>query len=195
MLKKKIFILGLLCLSLFSLAQTGDAELDKRLNEYLQINKELRFEAIMDYIHPVLFTIVPKANILEVFKKSFDNEEMNIGIDSILISSISAEFKVKEAVYRKVDYRMRLNIRMKDSSSLKEPEFIKIMTGALEAGFPGSTVKFHEPEGLFDINTPTMMFAIRDKPGSPWMFLGFQKNETLIKAIYPEEVISHFKLL
>ena len=195
MLKKKIFILGLLCLSLFSQAQSGDAELDKRLNEYLRINKELRFEAIMDYIHPVLFTIVPKANILEVFKKTFDNEEMSIRIDSILPSAISSEFQVKEAVYRKVDYRMRLSIRMKDSSSLREPEFIKIMTGALEAGFPGSTVKFHQAEGLFDINTPTMMFAIRDKPGTLWMFLGFQKNEALLKAIYPAEVIRHFKLL
>ena len=194
-MKKKILILVLLCQSLFSLAQSGDAELDKRLNEYLQINKDLRFEAIMDYIHPVLFTIVPKANILEVFKKTFDNEEMSIRIDSILPSAISSVFQVKEAVYRKVDYRMRLSIRMKDSSSLREPEFIKIMTGALEAGFPGSTVKFHQAEGLFDINTPTMMFAIRDKPGTLWMFLGFQKNEALLKAIYPAEVIRHFKLL
>jgi hypothetical protein len=39
------------------------------------------------------------------------------------------------------------------------------------------------------------MFAIKDNELSDWMFLGYQKNEEMIKLLYPQEVIDHFKLL
>jgi hypothetical protein len=47
----------------------------------------------------------------------------------------------------------------------------------------------------FIVKGSDFMFAIKDKPQAQWMFLGYQKNPDMINALYPKDVIAHFKLL
>jgi hypothetical protein len=194
---KKIPALLLIVLSFsFSQAQKPvDKLFEQRLETYLQLNRELKFEALMEYVHPSLFKLADKKQLVQVFKNTYDNGQIRILIDSTLITAISADFKNDSALYRKIDYRMSLRLFIKDTAALSDQGYVTRLGESLKLGFPNGDIRFNKSERIFEIAAPSIMFAIRDNPASPWMFLGFQKNEAFIKALYPPAVIEHFHLL
>lgn len=194
---KKISALLLIILSFsFCQAQKPDDKLfEQRLETYLQLNRELKFEALMDYVHPSLFKLADKKQLVQVFKNTYDNGQIRILIDSTLITAISPEFKNDSALYRKIDYRMSLRLFIKDTAALNDQAYVTRLGESLKLGFPNGDIRFNKSARIFEIAAPSIMFAIRDNTASPWMFLGFQKNESFIKTLYPPAVIEHFHLL
>lgn len=194
---KKI-LCTLLLFALFSAvrAQGGaDTALQNRLERYLRLNREQKFDSLMAYVHPALFRQIPRESLLQFFKKTFDNDDMRVIVDSAVVSSVSAPFTFREAQFRKVDYRMVLTLKLKDSSITALPENIGRVTGTLQTAFPGSQVSYLPFSHDFQVKAPNFLFAIKDRPSAPWMFLGYQKNEEFVKKLFPQEVIDHFHLL
>jgi hypothetical protein len=173
----------------------NDQELQKRLDEYMMFNKQLNFQKLMDYIHPGLFKVVPKDKFVELFEESFDNDKMKITIDSMKISEIGPAFKHGEALYKKIDYYVSMDLKLKDTTSKDDEDLIANMITALQEGFPDHSVIYDKDRDKFIIKGSDIMFAIKDRPQAKWMFLGYQKNPEMINALYPKDVIAHFKLL
>jgi hypothetical protein len=95
---RKWFLCFLIVLTAFvGKAQVADSDtqLTRRLHHYMQLSKDLKFEQLMDYMHPALFTIAPKEDILKTFEAIYHNEEMKITIDSIAILAIGPGYKNK----------------------------------------------------------------------------------------------------
>ena len=175
-------------------AQTSDAQLNQRMQTYLQLNKNLNFDALMEYIHPVLFTVAPKEAMKQSLEQAFNNEEMKIRIDSIAILQVGADFKEGEALYKKIDYFMTLSMVFKDNQ-LEDEEFRNAMTEGMKQGFAGKQVGYDAAKKAIVVSGSEVMFAIKDTAATPWMFLGYEKNPELIKRVFPPGVIAHFKLL
>lgn len=195
-MRKHLFTLLALLASVVVFAQkSSDPELNKRISEYMRLTEQLKFDEVMDYTHPKIFTIAPREQLVEIFKTSFDNESMKISFDSTGIISISEPFKLESASYRRIDYWMAINITFKDTSALADESFVSNMKTSLANGFPGAKIEYNKATKKFEINTSTLMIAIKDDAQKPWMFLGYQKNDNgLSKMLYPQEVLDHFKL-
>ena len=193
-MKKLAFILVLITTAFISTAQTTDAQLKQRLNHYMQLNKELDFEKIMDYMHPVLFTVAPKEAMQQTMEQAFNSEEMKISIDSLQVLTIGEDFKEGEAVYKKVDYFMSMSMVFKDNM-LENEGFREIMTAGMKEAFGNKQVAYDEKKKALIITGNEIMFAIKDNPKAAWLFLGYEKNPPLINAIFPKSVIAHYKLL
>jgi len=185
----------LLTMSASSQAPVTDRDLQKRLDEYMMFNKQLNFQKLMEYIHPVLFKIVPRDKFVEVFDQSFNNDKMNITIDSMIISGIGPSFKHGETLYKKIDYYMSLDLKFKDTTLKEDEGYVTTMISSIQNGFPSHSVSYDKDTDKFTIKGSDIMFAIKDKPQAKWMFLGYQKNPEMINALYPKDVIAHFKLL
>ena len=155
-------------------ASVTDRDLQKRLDEYMLFNKQLNFEKLMDYIHPVLFKIVPRDKFVEVFDQSFNNDKMKIVIDSMIISTIGPTYKHGEIQYKKIDYYMSLDLVLKDTTSKEDANFVPTMINAIQTGFPDHSVSYDKDTDKFTIKGSDIMFAIKDKPQGKWMFLGYQ---------------------
>jgi hypothetical protein len=189
-----LFIVTLLSISLFA-QDKADANLNRRLQTYMKLTRELNFEEIMNYTHPKMFALAPRDQMVQLFRQTYDNDQFKMLIDSTSIIAIGPSFKVGVTDYRKVDYGMKLNIRFKDTSSTSDPAFVSTVIENLKQGFPGADVNFDQAKKAFMVRAASFMFAIRDNELSEWMFLGYQKNEEMVKLLYPQEVIEHFKLL
>ena len=161
----------------------------------MQLNREARFDELMDYVHPSLFTLASREQMLEFFKKSFDNEVMHMNIDSIAVLKSSPDFKEGNTIYRKIDYWMSVTIAFKDSQMVNDPDFASKTNDLLKVGFPNSQIHYNSASHAFNIGTTNMLIAIRDMPTHPWYFLGYQKNEAFLKKLFPQSVIDHFSLL
>ena len=193
-MKKLAFILLFLTTAFIGTAQTTDAQLKQRLNNYMQLNKELDFEKIMDYMHPVLFTVAPKEAMQQTMEQAFNSEEMKISIDSLQVLTIGEDFKQGEAVYKKVDYFMGMSMVFKDNM-LEDESFREMITAGMKEAMGNKQVSYDEKKKALIITGNEVMFAIKDNPKTEWLFLGYDKNPELIKAIFPKSVIAHYKLL
>jgi len=191
---KFAFTLAIL-LSVSLASAQPDADFKKRLDIFMKLNRDMDFDKMMDYIHPALFKIAPRDAIVEAFKNSFDNQLIKMSIDSINILQVSTDFKLGDTVYRKVDYGMIASLKFKDTSATNDTAFVNQTIENLRKGFPEGQIIYNQAKDQFEIKTNTLLIAIKDGPSIPWMFLGYQKNEELLKQIFPDAVIAHFKLL
>jgi hypothetical protein len=189
------FLLAFLYGSVSFAQKTTDPELTKRLNAYLRLTRESKFNELMDYTHPKIFTIMPREQLVEIMEKSFDNDQMTIGIDSIGTTTISPDFVLKTARYKKIGYWMVISVVFKDTTVTSDESFVARATSSFEKGFPGAKVYFNPNTKHFEIRATSLMIAIKDSPAKPWYFLGYQRDEALLNKLYPKEVIAHFKLL
>jgi hypothetical protein len=194
-MKKQILFLATLFLGFFASAQQPADSLHQRIEYYMKLNREAKFEQILDCVHPSLFKHFDRQAILESFQQFYNNAQQRISIDSTTLLSVSPEFTWHDTTYCKVDYEMMITLRIKDSTRFNEPGFITNLTHALQQGFPGSKVYFNPINKFFEVKAQSMMIAVRDTPKSRWMFLGYQKNEGFIRALFPEAVIRQFSLL
>lgn len=195
---KKLVLLALYTLSFFvgfSQVKDADPQLNKRLNEYMLLNEQLNFTELLTYVHPNLFKLSSREEILKSFEEAFNNEYITITIDSSAVFAIGKSFLHKGGTYKKVDYFMKMQLAFKDTSVYNSADFIKQMQSNLQQGFPGKSVSYNEKNKIFVVAGNDVMIAIKDAPTSEWMFLGVNNNEALVKALFDPEVIEHFKLL
>lgn len=183
----------LLCIVTFSQVASGDAQLDKRLNDYMQLNREMNFNKMMDYMHPKLFTLAPRAALVKAMKDAFSSPEMSISISDLSISNVSNTFTLKGTEFRKVGYYMKLSIRFTDTAAFNDPEFLELMQLSYEAGFPGKTIVLDRTTHTFHVSGEDILIAIRE-PGKPWLFLGHKNDPALVRKMFAKEVITHFDL-
>lgn len=189
-----VFVAILFSVATFAQKNT-DTAFSRRLNDYMRFTRELKFDDIISYTHPKLFTIATKDQIKEFLQSSFENEQMKIEFDSTAITKVSENFKAENVNYKRVDYWMAVTVTFKNTAALSDSNFISSMSSALQQGFPEGKIVYNPFRKKFEIQANGLMIAIKDNDAAPWMFLGYQKNEALIKKLYPQQVIDHFKLL
>jgi hypothetical protein len=187
-----LFLIGLCSLS--TLAQR-DTSLQQRVNEYLAANRQLDFEKLMNYIHPKLFQIVPRDQMIELFKSIFDNPQMTISMDSMTVTGISKSFNFKGAEYKKVDYYIAMSLRFKDSTVLKDQDKVSEIQERVKTSMSAENVKYVAENNSLAIDARKIMFAIKDTPRTQWMFVGYEpQQKEMMKTLVPEEVLTNFKL-
>ncbi len=185
-------------ISFFLVAFAGfsqpDTALNNRLQEYMRLSKDLNFEELMDYIHPSLFKLAPKEQLTEVFKKVYDNDDMKITIDSQENRFISDLYTLNGVQYRTVDYYMVMLMKFKDESKTLDSSFVNSMTSSLQIALPKKKVNFDALNNQFIIKGTDVLMAIKDSQKSNWLFLGYDTSNEMIKQLFPQELIEHFKL-
>jgi hypothetical protein len=193
-MRKLSLLIIIVLISISSFAQK-DTSLRGRLNEYLVANKQLNFEKLMGYIHPKLFEIVPKEQMIQVMESVFDNPQMAISMDSLSVIGMSEGFNFKGAQYRKVDYYLGMSLRFKDTALLNEKDRIPLMEEQMKTQFGAEHAKYIAAENRLAVDARKVMFAIKDNIRSQWMFLGYEpKQAELMKRLIPPEVLTNFKL-
>lgn len=191
-MKKIILVSSISLVSLFLFGQAVDEELNMRLNEYIELSKKADFEGIMDYTHPKLFTLAPRAEIIKAFESIYENEDMSIRFDSMRVLKISPSFIHELTSYKKVDYFMSFSMHFKDSSTWDDAEFADMMIAMMKSGLAGMNIIYDKEKKAFIISGNTIMFAIKDN-GKLWMFLGYDEDKKkFAEMIMPEKVFNHF---
>src|SRR5215471_8274006 len=193
---RRIYLLllgSILLLSANAQSQT-DAELKKRLNEYIAYTRQMNFEKLVDYVHPNLFKIVPKDQMVNAMRSVFENEMLNIAIDSFKVLKMSPDYNYQKSLYRKIDYFISMNLKINDSTILRDTAKRSDFIVQMQTGFPGAVIDYVEKGNYLNIDTRKIMFGVKD-PNLKWMFIGFEdKQRELMEQLIPKDVLTYFKL-
>jgi hypothetical protein len=192
--------LTILLLSFFFLTanaqKSTDLQLNSRLQEYFAYSKNLDFNKLMDYMHPRLFAVAPKEQLIQSMEQAFNNPEMKFSFDSMAVVAISPVYKFGKASYRKIDYHMGMTITLSDSIDLKNKDMAAIMLKSFQAGFPKKKIVVDASSNAIRVEGKELLFAIRDAESPEWMFLGYDRsNQKLLQQLYPRQVRQYFKVL
>jgi hypothetical protein len=188
---KKLFI------GFFLLATWGSAisqsypDLKKRLNEFMNFNREMNFEKVLDYSYPKLFTLSPRKDLLAFFDKMYNSDEFSIKLDSMKIDSIFPVFKSGEGLYAKVRYSMLMRMNFKSDSLLignGDGGENKIVT-AMKSQFGEDKVKSDRENKALDINVVSDMVAAKDRYAKEWCFVNFKEDDKITDALFTKELI------
>lgn len=193
-MKKGLLFFAAVFIYTTSFAQSNtDTSLNTRLAQYLLWSKNFQFDKLINYIHPSLFTIAPRETILKSFEQTLQDEDLKIQIDSISVAAISATFTDNNKQYKKVAYYMQMQLQFRDTADSED--LIKYVMAALQKTYSGRQVTHNKSKGTIEVKGNDTLFAIKDNAATPWMFLGYYKDAGINKALFPKNVMDHFKLL
>src|ERR1043165_6869527 len=100
----------------FSASAQKDTAFQKRLDQYMALTRALDFDKLVNYIHPKIFKMVSKAQLAEVLKSAYENDDMNITLDSVNVTKFSPSYNFQGSLYRKIDYYIALTLKFNDST-------------------------------------------------------------------------------
>jgi hypothetical protein len=169
----------------------ADTSLQGRLKAFMQANEKLDFDKVLDYTYPKLFTLVPRNQMIDVMKGSFDNETLTVTMDSLRIVTIYPEYTDTSGRYAKIDYSMLMKMKFKEeekdsTEAGKQKEF---MLTAFREEYGEDNVLFDEKEKLYKIQIVTAMIAIKDSFAKEWSFINFKKDDPMAEVLLSAAVI------
>ncbi len=172
-------------------AQTGDAVLDKRLTEYMQLSKNLNVTKLMSYLYPRIFELAPKKDLAAALKSAYTSTDFTITIDSMNINSIDPVQKFAKGNYTMFNYFVQMQFKMTGNKTAEEA------TGIFESfqkTFGKENVTQDKTTNTFSIQQEKQALAIKDNySAGKWTFLGVEKNP-MIKKIIPAAIVTKYKL-
>ena len=191
-------ILSLCCAFLFTISfaqvKSGDAQLDKRLEEYCIYNVKQDYKNLVEYYHSSIFKIVPKQTMLKSLEANANDESFKLSYDTMRITAISPVFKLDSAAYHKVTFYSYFTMSVTDEKSVKDEEFTNSLIGTFQAFYPGKSVCYSKEKNLFIVAGEENMIAVKDAENPVWTFLGYNDyQEDVIRSVLPEQVFNHFK--
>jgi hypothetical protein len=189
---KKIITSILLIASFCVQAQTNDATLNKRLDEYLDYSKTLKIDLLLNYMYPKVFEVATKAQIKKALEAAYNNEDLKISLDSISIGTILPIEKFKTGAFTKFDYKVKMIITLVTKAYIEKQEGI----------FENFKNKFGKENVVYNLETNTFYIyqtkaalAIKDNfSKNIWTFMGIEEDSKALTKIIPLAIKKKYEI-
>ena len=187
-MKKSFFLFFSILITFngFSQFSKDSIELINRLQIFMQYNRELNFDKVMDYVYPKLFTIAPREKIKEAMEAAFQSDELVIKMDSIQIQKVYSVFAVDNNKYSKINYSMQILMKpVKIEDSLDMNMLLTIMQGQ----YGKENVRINEKTNTLIVHQNLSMAAIKDKHSKEWTFINMKKEDPLMGMLLEKPIL------
>jgi hypothetical protein len=164
------------------------AEMITRLETFMQHNRLMDFDKVLDYTYPKLFTIAPREQVKEAMENAFNNEEIAITLDSIKVVKIYPIFAASQHRYAKLTYSMIINMRPNGEDSTDITMFLELM----QTQFGEKNVTIDKTGNGINIFQEVDMAAIKDDLSPEWTFVNLKKEDPLMEMLFEKDLIARF---
>ena len=157
------------------------------IEKIYQATVVLDYDAILDATYPKVFEIVPKEQMKEVLKSTFNGGE---GIKIKLLPtqpefSFGEIFKIDNQSFCLVDHNLSMQLTMDEKM-----EDVEMMISIFKSALETEKVTFDEQTNTFTIHKRSTMIGIYDEfTNNSWKFLNKDKNNVLANKLLSEKVI------
>ncbi|KJD33028.1 hypothetical protein PK35_08655 [Tamlana nanhaiensis] len=190
------FLTLILCFSIAGFSQSDASEVQQIkeiANAMLNDVATKNYDALIDKMHPKVFSIVPKESLKEVFKSTFEGN----GMLSIDMSEEKPEFKISDIFnvhdtlkYAFISYDMKMKMTFKDQEFDEASQ--DMMKNMMKA--KGMDVNFITNNTLDVLANNSMTIALKDKASNnQWTVLNYDADSPLVYQILPSELLEKAK--
>jgi hypothetical protein len=188
----KLIVTFLLSIVIFTAtAQTGDAVLNKRLTEYMQLSKNLNIDKLITYMYPRVFELAPKKDLAAALKTAYTSTDFKITIDSLKITRVDPVQKFAKGNYTIFNYFTTIGFEIINAEKKADAA---VMVDGFKQKFGAENVSFDEATSIIKIKQDKLALAIKDNyTAGKWTFLGVE-NSPMLKKIIPAAIVAKYKL-
>jgi hypothetical protein len=166
------------------------AEMATRLEIFMQNNRLMDIDKVLDYTYPKLFTIAPREQVKEAMENAFNSEELIIKLDSLKIVKIHPVFAVNQNRYAKITYSMIINMQLKGEG--KDSADIKMFLEIMQTQYGEKNVTIDKSGNGINIFQEVDMAAIKDDLSPEWTFANLKKDDPLMDMLFEKDLIARF---
>lgn len=191
---KRIFVL--LVFALFTQLSYGqkDTSFLGRLNAVLRFTRLKDIDKVMDYTYPKLFTIVPREQLVEAMKGSYETDDFITELDSVNIIKVFPVFKINDGSYAKVKHSLLMKMKYKEPLDTSDKEGNNEMIKSMEEQFGKGNVRFDIAANSLNIFMIADLVAIKDQFSANWTFVNLDEdNPAMLDMLFSKEVIAKLK--
>ena len=193
-MKIKTVVLTILLLSVFSttFSQNNKKEIELQFTEYLNSIVNREFEKSMNYITDDFFKIIPKAQMISLMEKVFNNPDMEFEIKSPKIIRIEDSELIEQKYYSLLTYSNLLNMKFlgeKEETAAEHKSRINLTELSLDNTFGADNVKYNEKTDFFEVYSEKQVYAISENGETGWKFVVLEKNQKpILEKILPKQL-------
>lgn len=172
---------------------TNDKALNARINSYMQLNRELRFNELMDYVYPTVFTIASREQMSAALKSFFSSPGITVKMDSLALLSVDPVSKFSKGEFTKFDYSMliRMKLTQPGMDSTMTNAMLQSIVSSLKTSMNTQDVTYDKDTRFFKVAALKSAIAINDDVSKDWKFISLENNPQ-IKSIVPAEVATKY---
>lgn len=171
-----------------------DTSFMNRLNTVLKFTRLKDIDKVMDYTYPKLFTIVPRAQLAEAMKGSYETDDFVTELDSVNIIKVFPIFKINEGSYAKVKHTLLMKMKYKEPIDTTDKKGNDEMIRSMEEQFGKGNVRFDIAANSLNIFLIADLVAIKDQYSANWTFVNLDEgNPTMLNMLFSKEVIAKLK--
>ncbi len=191
-MKKTTYYLSCLLVA-FSLTSTSFAQVDKKMElDFLEYNRliiEKNFEQALNYAHPKMFELIPRAQMKAMLESVFASADIEYKIGMPIITEASPPRKIDDVHYVRFKTKSVLEMKMKE----KGQETLKIseMRQAFEAAFGEGNVHYRDDTGFFVIQSTKTAIGSVPQGANEWKFVVIDHPRMIpfLETILPKELL------
>ena len=190
--------------------KNDETSLRKRLNEFVKLTAEMKFDSALNYTYPKLFNFIPRNKLKEGKEEAFQFTMGKAKLDSFRIDTIYPVFQADKANYAWAIYSMIMEIpidsaekvsrhasQMKMDSLRKTNQYPApsqtLMTTLISEEFGVKVISFHEDSNITRVRMGLLTICVRDNYAKDWSFYTVMANDTIVTKLFPEKVLNQFK--
>ena len=167
-------------------AQAKDsAELVKRLDVYMQYNRDKDFEKVLDYTYPKLFDLASRDQLKQVLESVFKSEAITVTMDSLRIVKIYPIFTIGTGRYAKITYYMRVGMTAKGDDGIN----MEAIAEAMKAQMGAENVTYDAKTKTVLSRETVPLVAIIDELSPTWTFMNAKKDDPMMDKLLKKEVL------
>jgi|JI6StandDraft_1071083.scaffolds.fasta_scaffold54598_2 hypothetical protein len=187
-MKRFVLVLFLTSLLLSGYAQT-DSSLQVRLDSFFHLNHLKEIDRVLDYTYPKLFTIVPREQMHEVMKSTFDNDEMTVTMDSLKLVKTYPMLNTEEGSFVQMEYTIIMRMQFKQTDSTDNPEQMATITSLLSLKYGEGNARYDSIQKQIVILVKSPLLAIRDRISPQWTFINFKKDDMITPMLLSKDIL------
>lgn len=190
----KTIFLGLLFMAFAVVVKSqDDTALVSRVNEMLRLTQVKDLDKIMDYTYPKLFTIVPRSMLITAMKASFESDDFQIELDSVVIVKIFPIFRINDTSYVKIRHSMLMKMKYTEPYDSTQKESRDLMVSLMSQKFGEGNVRFDPVANSLNIFMTPNMVGIKDN-SSKWSFANLNEDQPqILNRLFSKEVLDRLK--
>ncbi len=185
MMKKLFLTLSLLLLINVAFSQTYKENINASFKVYCDLMREGQLEKAFDYVHPDLFTIVPKADMLKMFNTLFNSGEFTFKFLDFSTKNFNEPIIVDGKHYVVFKYISTIAMKFNQMDSTK----YDLVKAGLANKFGSENVSLDRASGFFKVNAEKKSVAISANGKTDWKFINVEPEQKLLmEQLLPKAV-------
>ncbi|WP_405330760.1 hypothetical protein [Leeuwenhoekiella sp. LLG6367-2.1] len=192
-MKKVLIVLFITATSISAQAQEYKETIKTTFTEYLDALVNSDFDKAMDYMLPEFFELIPRAELIMVMEKTFNNPQMSFKISNPKVLQVDDAQVIEGKSYASLVYSNDMQIKIKgeeDETEERKAMRVGLTQGAFVQSFGKDNVAYDEATDSFKVHAEKSVYAISKDGKTDWKFIVLeQRQREMLEKLLPEALL------